>query len=87
MNLDTAKAAGTLAAYLQPRLDMLARLDEMIAGGWHVCGVQVKNSVGGEAASLLIDDLDQPTSAAVLGYAKQIYQAQIDAAQAQLGAL
>lgn len=87
MELATAQAAAQLAAYLKPRLEMLERIDSMIASGWIVCGFQVKDSQGGGATSLLQDDLDTQTSALVLQYAKQIYQAQVQAAQAQLSAL
>jgi len=87
MDINTATAAGDLAAYINPRLEMLTLLDQMIADGWIICGVQVKNAEGGGAMSLLKDDLDTQTSALVLSYAKQIYQAQVDAAQAQLTAL
>lgn len=87
MDLATAQAAGQISAYLQPRLAMIARIEQMMADGWLINGVSAVDANGGQGTSLMLDTLDAPTSALVLGYAKQIYQAQVDAAQAQLAAL
>lgn len=87
MDLATAQAAGELAAYIKPRVEMLAKLDQMLSEGWFICGVQAVDANGGSGTSLMLDTLDPQTSALVLGYTKQIYEQQVAAAQSQLDAL
>jgi hypothetical protein len=88
MDIAKAQRASELAAYIKPRLEKISQIDQLIADGWLVSGIQVEAGDGSQGPmSLILDRLDAGTSAKALGFAKQIYQAQLAPAQAELDAL
>lgn len=86
MNIENAETAGVLARAIKVRLEKIAQIDAAIESEWVVSQFTVV-APDGQDAGLLLDRLDVATSAAALGFAKQIYQAQLDDLNAKLAAI
>lgn len=87
MKLETALAAGELAQKIKARQDAMLVIKRAYDEGWSVSKLNATNPQNGNEISLIIGSLDAETSVQALGFALQIYQAQVDALQAQLDAL
>lgn len=86
LTVETAAQAGQLAAAIQARLGKLAQIEDAISGGWLISKFAATGPAENEV-SLILDRLDEKSSAAALQYAKSIYGAQLEALNAQLAAI
>lgn len=86
LTVEAAAQAGQLAAAIQARQAKLVQIEDAIAGGWLISKFAAVGPAENEV-SLILDRLDPHASAASLQYAKAIYEAQLDALNAQLAAL
>lgn len=86
LTVETAVAAGVIASAIQARQEKLAQIDTAIAQGWSICKFSAIGPDENEV-SLIIDRLNPDTSAAALNFAKTLFEAQIEALNAQLAAL
>lgn len=87
MQLETALAAGALAQKIKLRQDAMAVIQRAATEAWLISKLNAVDPATGNEISLILETLDVKTSAQALGFALQIYQAQVDALQAQLDTL
>jgi hypothetical protein len=87
MNIESAKRAGEIAAALEARNEKVAAIQAALDAGWQIKEARAVEVTTGREISAIVSLLDVPTSAQVLGFALQIYAAQIAALQAELDAL
>lgn len=86
VDLDTAIAAGTLAQRIKDRQAKITMIQSMMDEKWCISAIAALAPTGRQE-SLILDILDSDTSQKALGFALQVYEAQIQALQAELTAL
>lgn len=86
MKIEDAATAGQLAEKIAARRAKIDIINKAMADGWLVNNIRALSPDGNEV-SLILDTLDLATSKQALGFALQIYQAQLDGYQKQLDAL
>lgn len=87
MQIETALAAGELAQLDLLRQDAMVRIQAAHLESWTISRLAAIDPTTGNEISLILDNLDPETSRQALQFTLQVYQAQIDALQAQLDAL
>lgn len=87
MLIDTAIAAGELAQKIKARKDAMAVIQVAAIEKWAISKLNAVDPSTGNEISLILETLDADTSAQALAFTLQVYQAQVDALQAQLDAL
>lgn len=88
INVETARTAGELATKIDAITAVVANIQSLIDDNSTLIEVRMTfNLTAGGTTSLNLEGGDQQASLACLNLAKSIYQAQLDAANAQLAAL
>jgi hypothetical protein len=84
MDIVAAKRAGSLALAIEQRTEKRALIETAIAGHWKVINVLAQNPSTGEATPLILNDLDDASSQAGLGFIRDMYDAQLALLNADL---
>lgn len=87
MQLETAIVAGELAQKIKARKDAMAVIQVAAIEKWAISKLNAVDPTTRNEISLILETLDPETSAQAFAFTLQVYQAQIDALQAQLDAL
>lgn len=88
VTLDQAKAAGPIAQQIVERQNKVAAIAAAIAAAdWQITVLNAEQVGTGASMSLIVGPLDSATTLQCLQFALQVYQAQLDALNAQLAAL
>jgi len=84
MDIQAAKHAGAIASAIEARNEIAALVATAIAEHWKVINVIAQNPATGECKPLILNDLNDASSQAGLGFIAQMYEQQLAVLNADL---